>query len=87
VAAPEEDRPEISSTDPDTLARALELELMQKRAVWERARQRRGTWRALSFLFLLLVIAGALLVWFYLLPVLNRGGADRGAPPAAGESR
>lgn len=52
-------------TDPEALAKALELELIGQRAAWEKARARRGLWRALSFLFLLLVILGTLLAWFY----------------------
>lgn len=49
----------------DDLARALELELLAKRAGWERNKARRGLWRALSFAFLLLVILGTLLAYFY----------------------
>ncbi len=36
-----------------------------KRAAWERGKSQRGYWRALSILFLLLVIAGGLCAWLY----------------------
>jgi len=65
------------STDPDTLAKALELELISKRAVWERARARRGTWRALSLLFLFLIVVTALLAFFYFLPDLRSREGDK----------
>jgi hypothetical protein len=70
--------PETTPPDPDALTKALDLELAQKRVQWERERKRRGTWRALSVLFLLVVVAGALFVWFYLIPTLNRN--HRGSP-------
>ena len=59
-------------TDPDALAKLLEMELALKRVAWERTRLRRGTWRALSVLFLLLVIVGALAAYFYFAPALSR---------------
>ena len=61
-------------TDPDALAKLLEMELALKRAGWERARSRRNIWRALSFLFLLLVIVGGLVAWFYFAPALRHRG-------------
>ena len=51
-------------TDPEKLARLLELELMQKRASWQQKKARRGNLRAMSFLFLFVVIAAALLGFF-----------------------
>ncbi len=58
-------KPDADETDPATLAKLLEIELMQKRAVWQQAKARRGTLRAISFFFLFIVIVGAL-VAFYL---------------------
>ena len=46
-------------------AKLLEIELMQKRAEWKRAKERRGGLRALSFFFLFAVIVAAI-VAFYL---------------------
>jgi hypothetical protein len=78
---PEEARPKVPAADPDALAKALEVELMLKRASWQKARAKRGTWRVLSFFFLLLVILGALFALFYLAPALSHRG-DK--PPRAG---
>lgn len=58
-------KPEPSETDPEVLARLLEIELMQKRAAWQRATAQRNTVRALAFLFLFVVIAGAIAAYFF----------------------
>ncbi|MEN3371191.1 MAG: hypothetical protein V7609_3334 [Verrucomicrobiota bacterium] len=51
--------------DPEHLLRMLDLELMQKRAQRQQESARRSNWRALSFLFLLIVVvAGFLAVYF-----------------------
>ncbi len=57
---------EPGETDPARLAQLLELELMQKRAAWQQTKARRGNLRALSFLFLFIVIAAALAAFFVL---------------------
>ncbi len=75
MAEPEEARPAPPPTEPDVLAQMLEIELIAKRASWERARAHRGRWRALSLIFLLLVILGGLLAWFYFATELNQRGA------------
>lgn len=80
-----EKQPSNLVTDPDALAKVLEMELALKRAAWERTRSRRGTWRALSIFFLLLVMMGALFVYFYFAPALIRRGASP-PPPAAMDS-
>jgi hypothetical protein len=51
-------------TDPEKLARLLELELMQKRAGWQKAKARRSGLRAMSFLFLFLIFGAALTAFF-----------------------
>jgi len=61
----ENDEPEPFPADPEALTRGLELELINKRASWQKVRARRGTRRALSLLFLFVVLVGALLVYFY----------------------
>ncbi len=58
---------ETKETDPEKLAKLLEIELMQKRAGWQAAKARRGGVRALSFIFLFLVIVGALVAAYFLL--------------------
>lgn len=51
--------------DPATIEKLLEIELIQKRAEWKQTKARRGNLRMLSFLFLLVVIVGALVGFFY----------------------
>jgi hypothetical protein len=82
-----ESQREPRAVDPDALAKALEAELIFKRAAWQRAAARRGTWRALSFLFLCVVILGALFAYFYLVPKLNHRGTDEPGVEAAQSSR
>lgn len=72
------------SPDADALAKALELELMSKRASWQSARAKRGTWRALSVLFLLLVIVGGLCAWYFLASEMRE---RRRETPAAQDGR
>jgi hypothetical protein len=59
-------KPDHDAPDPEQLAKLLEIELMQKRAGWQQAKQRRGALRSVSFLFLFLVIIGALLAFWFL---------------------
>ncbi len=56
---------EPGEIDPANVEKLLEIELMQKRAAWQQAKTRRGTWRTLSFLFLFVVLVVAV-VTFYL---------------------
>ncbi len=63
-------------TDPDALARALQLELLLKRAAWQKTAERRGTWRALSIFFLILVVLAALFAWLFLAPQLRERGEE-----------
>jgi hypothetical protein len=84
---PGETRPNAPAADPEALAKALEVELILKRASWQKAQARRGTWRALSFLFLLLVIVGALFAWFYFASTLNHRGEDTPRAGAADAGR
>ena len=79
MAVPEEHESE-QVTNPEAAMKALELELMAKRAAWSAARARRGRWRALSLLFLFLVIFGALLAYFFFATEMHRRG---GETPAA----
>lgn len=58
---------EPRENDPAKLAQLLEIELMQKRAAWQQARASRSKIRAVSFLFLFLVVVGAALAFFLLL--------------------
>lgn len=53
-----------NESDPEALARSLELELMQKREGWAQAKSRLTALRAISFLFLFCVVIGALVLYF-----------------------
>jgi flagellar basal body-associated protein FliL len=55
---------EPTENDPAKLAQLLEIELMQKRAQWQQTKARRGSLRAIAFLFLFVVILGALVAFF-----------------------
>lgn len=55
---------EPEPNDPAQLEKLLEIELMQKRMAWQQAKQRSSSWRNLSYLFLFLVIAGAVIAYF-----------------------
>ncbi len=59
-------KPEVN--DPEMMARLLELELAQKRAAWQRSHAQRRNLRIVSFFFLFLVLAGALLGFYFLFP-------------------
>jgi len=59
--------------------KALELELIMKRASWQKLQARRGTWRTLSFLFLFLVILGALLAYYYFMTEVRQHGGEKSA--------
>jgi hypothetical protein len=68
----------IDETDPEQLGRLLELELAAKRTEWKRASTRNQTLRMMSFLFLFVVIVGAMLAFFL---VFSRVGEERGNQP------
>jgi hypothetical protein len=74
------EKAEPEAADPDALAKALELELIMKRASWQKIRARRGTWRALSVLFLFFVILGALVAYFYFSTQMSHRGR---VPPSS----
>ncbi|MFL6583037.1 MAG: hypothetical protein ACJ8KU_00810 [Chthoniobacterales bacterium] len=71
-------KPDPIDPDPEKLARLLEIELMQKRATWQRASAHRNTFRALAILFLVVVIAGALVAYFFFMA--DMPGSDRHTP-------
>jgi hypothetical protein len=78
-------KPESSKTDEEVLTRMIELEMAQQRAVWAQAQARHRTIRTISFLFLALVVIGALLAFFFFFTNVaqERAGAARPEPPAA----
>jgi hypothetical protein len=63
VIPPSTGKPEL--IDSDALDQELQMQLELKRAEWKQASGRYHTIRTLSFLFLFLVILGALLAFFF----------------------
>jgi hypothetical protein len=64
---PADGKQEPSDIDPEKLSKLLEIELLQKRAAWQRSAARHRTLRAVAFLFLLVVIAGAIAAYFFVM--------------------
>lgn len=69
---PADGKPEPSEIDPEKLSKLLDIELVQKRAAWQRAAEHRGSFRALAFLFLLLVILGGVAAYFVFISGVHR---------------
>jgi hypothetical protein len=69
---PADGKSEPSEIDPEKLSKLLEIELLQKRATWQRAAAQRRTFRTFAFLFLLIVIGGAVAAYFFFV-----GGGQR----------
>jgi hypothetical protein len=67
-------------SDPDQLARMLELELAQKRIAWKHAKERKKSFRSLAVLFVFLLFAACLLGFFF---AFSRVNAERQNRPAA----
>jgi len=80
--------PEEKDTSGEALARALELELAQKRLHWQRGREKYRTLRVLSFGFLFIIILAGLIAFFFFFsrtnemreqrPQLSPAACDRG---------
>lgn len=75
------DKPLPGETDPDKLAKLLEIELMQKRAEWQQVAARGKTLRSISFFFLFIVILAAV-IGFYLLLSGGLSGSRTNVPDA-----
>jgi hypothetical protein len=69
--------------DPEHLLRMLDLEMIQQRAIWKQASERRKSVRAISFLFLFVVILGALLAAYF---AFSSGWMDNRRSPSQPES-
>ncbi len=71
---------ESVKSDPGDLARVLELELLQKRAAWQRAQARYGIIRTISIFFLVIVLAASIAGFFLL---FSRLSGERAHHPAS----
>ena len=65
-------------TDPDKLAKLLELELMKERMAWQRKKAKGNSLRLASFVFLFLVIFAALAGAIY---IFSQFGGDQAPLP------
>ena len=68
---------EPAANNPEKLPELIELELLQKRAAWERARARRNSLRAMSFLFLFVVMVAAIGGFYYVTSIMERPALPR----------
>ena len=78
--------PEEKNTSAEALARALELELVQKRLHWQRDREKYRTLRGLSFGFLFIIILAGLIAFFFFFSRTSGMREQRPQPSPAGES-
>jgi len=78
--------PEEKDTSAEALARALELELAQKRLHWQRDREKYRTLRVLSFAFLFIIILAGLIGFFFFFSRTNGMREQRSQPSSAVES-
>jgi len=69
-----------NESDPETLTRLLELELIQKRATWKQAGERARSIRAAGFVFLFVLIVACLVGGYF---VFMRVNEQRPSNPAA----
>lgn len=74
-------KPESRDIDSDQMMKILEIELAQKRAAWAQTSERYRKLRTASFLFLALVIMGAIFAFFFLFTRLS-GEHPAAASPA-----
>ena len=73
----------IGQTPPnnaDELTKLLEIELIQKRAEWQRASARNKNLKSLSFFFLSLVVLGALAAVYFTFMRVSEGKPHRPVP-------
>jgi hypothetical protein len=78
--------PEEEKKADEALARALELELAQKRLRWQHDREKYRTLRVLSFGFLFIIILAGLAAFFFFFSRTNGMREQRPQPSSAAES-
>ena len=84
----DERKPESRENDNERLLRALEIELIQKRALWKKTDAQRHAWRAASFVFLLIVVIGTLFALYYAMRIMPSRTWDQPTPmPSASPVR
>ena len=73
-------KPQTIEQDPEAILRLLDLELRQKRTLWQRAAARHRTSRMVGLFSIFVVIAGALLALFFLFSQVNEEKANSRTP-------
>jgi hypothetical protein len=73
-------KPNPNESDPEKLQRLLELELVRKRAEWKQTGDRYRAFRSMSFVFLFLLIAGALVAAFFVFSRVNEQRSNQRSP-------
>jgi hypothetical protein len=63
--------------EPEKLVQLLDLELVQKRAVWKQAAERHRTYRKIGVLFIVVIITGVLFALFFL---FSRATEEKNTP-------
>ncbi len=71
-------KPESRQSDPEQVIKLLEIELAQKRTEWSQASERYRKMRTASFVFLALVILGALVGFLYFQPAAGATSGQNG---------
>ena len=80
-------KPELTSNDPEKFNQVLELQLAQKRAEWKRANARYRNIRSAAFVFLFIVIIGALFAFFFAFSRVSQERTSQQAPKASVSGR
>jgi hypothetical protein len=66
------DKPKAIEQDPDAMLRLLDLELRQKRVLWQEAASRHRTSRVISLFAIFVVVTAGLLALFFLFSQANQ---------------
>jgi hypothetical protein len=73
-------KPQTIEQDPEAILRLLDLELRQKRTLWQRAAERHRTSRMVGLFSIFVVITGALLALFFLFSQANEERTNSRTP-------
>jgi hypothetical protein len=76
-------KPNPNESDPEKLERLLELELVRKRAEWKETGERYRAFRSIGFVFLFLLVAGALVAAFFVFSRISEQRTNQRSPDSA----
>jgi hypothetical protein len=72
---------QLTGSNPEELSRLLEIELIQKRAEWQRTTGRNKNLKTFSLMFLFVVVLAGLATFYFAYMRASEGRSQR--PPAA----